>query len=410
LKIVVGEIALSDFYSRLIVNADGTLNLQAILKEPAAPATPASTTPAAPPAPGAPPDIRLGKIVLRGGSVNYSDLFVRPNYNVMLTGMAGGVTELTPERPGEVELRARIHETAPVEIAGRVNPLASDLFVDLKVSARDINLSPLSPYSIKYAGYGITQGRLSVKLAYRIENRKLSAENNIYLDQLTFGEKVDSPTATRLPVQLAVALLKDKNGVIDVNVPIGGSLDSPEFGLGTVLAQVFGNLIATTVSKPFAMLGSLFGGGEELAYLEFAPGSAAVGADEAKLKALAKALDSRPGLKLEVRGGIDAAADRDALKRAALDREVRAAKLKASEGTAQTSVDPAETEQLMLSKMQVGDEELRRLADARAQAVKDWLVETGKIAAERIFIAAPKAPAESAQDQGKTSRVDFSLR
>jgi hypothetical protein len=410
LKIAVGEIALSDFYSRLIVNADGTLNLQAILKEPAAPAAAAAAAAAGPPAPGVPPDIRLGKITLRGGSVNYSDLFVRPNYNVMLTGVAGGVTELTPERPGEVELRARIHETAPVEIAGRVNPLGSDLFVDLKVSARDIDLSPLSPYSIKYAGYGITQGRLSVKLAYRIENRKLSAENNIYLDQLTFGEKVDSPTATRLPVQLAVALLKDKNGVIDVNVPIGGSLDSPEFGLGTVLTQVFGNLIATTVSKPFAMLGSLFGGGEELAYLEFAPGSATVGADEAKLKALAKALDSRPGLKLEVRGGIDAAADRDALKRAALDREVRAAKLKASEGTAQTSVDPAETEQLMLSKMQVGDEELRRLADARAQAVKDWLVETGKIAAERIFIAAPKAPAESAQDQGKTSRVDFSLR
>lgn len=400
LKIAVGEIVLSDFYSRLIVNADGTLNLQAILKEPAAPAAPAA---AAAPPPGAPPDIRLGRIVLRGGRVNYSDLFVRPNYNVMLTGVAGGVTELTPERPGEVELRARIHETAPVEIAGRVNPLAGDLFVDLKVNARDINLAPMSPYSIKYAGYGITQGRLSVKLAYRIENRKLSAENNIYLDQLTFGERVDSPTATSLPVLLAVALLKDKNGVIDVNVPIGGSLDSPEFGVGAVLTQVFGNLIASTVSKPFAMLGSLFGGGgEELAFLEFAPGSARLDADTAKLNTLAKALDSRPGLKLEVRGGIDAGADRDALKRAALDREVRAATLKASEGTAQTSVDQAEMEQLMLSKVQVGDDELRLLADARAQAVKDWLVETGKIAAERIFIAAP-GPAQA-------SRVDFALR
>ena len=394
LKIAVGEIALSDFYSRLIVNADGTLNLQAILKESAAPAA------AAPP--GVPPDIRLGRIVLRGGSVNYSDLFVRPNYNVMLTGVAGGVTELTPERPGEVELRARIHETAPVEIAGRVNPLASDLFVDLKVNARDINLSPLSPYSIKYAGYGITQGRLSVKLAYRIESRKLSAENNIYLDQLTFGEKVDSPTATSLPVLLAVALLKDKNGVINVDVPIGGSLDSPEFGVGAVLAQVFGNLVATTVSKPFAMLGSLFGGGEELAYLEFAAGSARVDADEAKLKALAKALDSRPGLKLEVRGGIDAGADRGALQRVGLDHQVRAAKLKGASA--------AEMEQLVLSKVQVGDDELRRLADARAQAAKDWLVETGKIAAERIFIAAPKADGEAVPGQGPGSRVDFSLR
>ena len=431
LKVAVGEITLSDFYSRLIVSADGAINLQAIVKEPAAP--PAGATP---PVAGAPPDLRLGKIVLRGGSVNYSDLFIRPNYNVMLTGVAGSVSEVTSERPGEVELRGRIHQTAPVEIAGKVNPLASDLFVDLKVSARDIDLSPLSPYSIKYAGYGITRGRLSVKLAYRIENRKLSAENNIYLDQLTFGEKVDSPTATRLPVQLAVALLKDKNGVIDVNVPVGGSLDSPEFSVGGVLTQVFGNLIATTVSRPFAMLGSLSGGGEELAFVEFAPGSAAL-ADETKLKMLAKALDSRPGLKLEVSGRTDAGPDRDALKRAALERQVKAAKLKAADGTAQTSVDqvaleageyekylavayharglpkdtPAsEMEQLMLSQVPVGDAELRQLADARAQAAKDWLVETGNIAPQRISIAPPNAGADGIKDQGKASRVDFSLR
>ena len=435
LKVAVREIALSDFYSRLIVNADGTLNLQTILKE--RPAAPASA--ATPPAPGAPPEIRLGKIALRGGRVNYSDLFVRPNYNVMLTSVEGGVSEVTPERPGEVELRARIHETAPVEIAGRVNPLASDLFVDLKVNARDINLSPLSPYSIKYAGYGITQGRLSVKLAYRIENRKLSAENNIYLDQLTFGEKVDSPTATSLPVLLAVALLKDKNGVINVNVPIGGSLDSPEFGLGAVLTQVFGNLIASTVSKPFALLGSLFGGGgEELAFLEFAPGSANLEADPAKLRTLAKALESRPGLKLEVSGRADPATDRDALKRTALDRQVKAAKLKVAGVTATDAaldevkleageyekylaaayrasgapkeLSAPEIEQFMLDGVQVGDEELRRLADARAQAAKDWLVETGKIAAERIFIAAQKPGAEAVPGQPLASRVDFSLR
>jgi hypothetical protein len=311
------------------------------------------------------------------------------------------------------------------------------LVADLKVSARDIDHSPMSPYSIKYAGYGISKGRLSVKLAYRIENRKLSAENNIYLDQLTFGERVDSPTATRLPVQLAVALLKDKNGVIDVNVPISGSLDSPEFGVGTVLTQVFGNLIATTVSKPFAMLGSLFGGGEELAFVEFGPGSAKLDAGEAKLKTLAKALDGRPGLKLEVSGRIDAEADGDALKRAALDRQVKAAKLKTAGGAAQTSVDQvaleageyekylavayhasglpkdtpaAEMERLMLGNVQVGDDELRLLANARAQAAKDWLVDTGKIAAERISIAAPKAGGEGIKDQGKASRVDFSLR
>jgi hypothetical protein len=434
LKVAVAEIALSDFFSRLILSAEGALNLQTLMRESSASA--AKPVPA-PAVAASPPDIRLGKVVLSGGSVSYSDFLVTPNYSVMLTGVGGSVTAITPEQPGEVELHARIHQTAPVDIAGRINPLAKDLFVDLKVSARDIDLSPLTPYSVKYAGYGIEKGRLSVKLAYRIENRKLSAENNIYLDQLTFGERVDSPTATHLPVQLAVALLKDKNGVIDVNVPISGSLDSPEFGVGTVLTQVFGNLIATTVSKPFAMLGSLFGGGEELAFVEFGPGSAKLDAGEAKLKTLAKALDSRPGLKLEVSGCIDAAADRDALKRAALDRQVKVAKLKTAGGAAQTSVDqvaleageyekylavayhasglpkdtPAsEMERLMLGNVPVGDDELRLLANARAQAAKDWLVETGKIAAERISIAAPKAGGEGIKDQGKASRVDFSLR
>ena len=448
LKVVVGEIALSDFFTRLIVNTDGTLNLQAILKETDASGAQPAAAATAPQALGAPPDIRLGKIVLSGGSVNYSDLFVKPNYTVMLTSVEGGVTEVTPDKPGDVELRARVHQTAPVEIAGKVNPLAKDLFVDLKASARDIDLSPMSPYSIKYAGYGITQGRLSVKVAYRIENRKLTAENNIYLDQLTFGEKVDSPTATHLPVQLAVALLKDKNGVIDVNVPISGSLDSPEFSLGGVLAQVTGNLIANAVSKPFAMLGSLFGGGEELAYLEFAPGSANLDADETKLKTLAKALDSRPGLRLDVSGRIDPDKDRDGLKRAGLDRQVRAAKVKDSGGTTtgKASLDevaiepgeyqkyltvayreaeferpqtamgslkdlpPPEMEQLMLSNVQVTDDDLRLLADARAQAAKNWLVETGKVSAARVFIATPKAGAKGIKDQGKSTRVDFSLR
>jgi hypothetical protein len=367
----------------------------------------------------------------------------------MLTGVEGGVTEMTPEKAGDVQLRGRIHETAPVEIAGKVNALGKDLFVDLKASARDIDLSPLSPYSVKYAGYGIEKGKLSVKLAYLIENRKLVAENNIYLDQLTFGEKVDSPTATHLPVLLAVSLLKDKNGVINVNVPISGTLDDPQFSVGGVITQVIGNLIVRTVTEPFAFLGSLFGGGKELAFLEFAPGSAKLDADgETKLKTLAKALDERPGLKLDVSGRIDPDADRDGLKRAWVDRQIKTAKVQdiGKKAVDEASLDevaiepterekylavayraakfqrpqnaigllkdlPApEMEKLMLANAPVTDGELRQLADFRAQVAKDWLVETGKVPAGRVFIAAPKMSAEGIKDQGKPSRVDFSLR
>lgn len=467
LKAAVDEIALSDFYSRLIVNADGTLNLQGIVKKPNGqsaapdgapaaqtvageqPASDASTAPAPPAARALPSNIRIGGVTLQGGNVNFSDFFVKPNYSANLTDVGGAVTEMTREKAGDVELRGRVDHTAPLEILGKVNVLSPDLFVDLKASAKDIELPPFSPYAVKYAGYGIERGKLSVNVKYFIENRKLAAENNIFLDQLTFGAKVDSPTATKLPVTLAVALLKDRNGVIDVNLPISGSLDDPQFSLGGVIVRVIVNLIVKAVTAPFALLGSLFGGGEELAYVEFAPGSANLDADdESKLRSLAKALNERPGLKLDVSGRIETEVDREGLKRVSLERRVKGAKLKetsrsgAAAGTLEdVKVDPSEyakyltlayrdakfakprnaiglvkelpvpeMEQLMLANTEVSEEDLRQLANARAQSAKDWLVENGKISPERVFLISPKVSGEQIKDKGKPTRVDFSLK
>ena len=121
--------------------------------------------------------------------------------------------------------------------------------------------TPCRPILMKYVGYGIERGKLTFKVKYKVENRKLDAQNQIILDQLTFGEKVESPTATKLPVLLAVALLKDRNGVIDVNLPISGSLDSPEFSVGGIILRIIINLITRAVTSPFALLGAAFGGG-----------------------------------------------------------------------------------------------------------------------------------------------------
>ena len=463
LQVAVDEIALADFYSRLIVNPDGTLNLQQLVKKPgAAPAT-NETTPAKPPASAPdteakiaeatkkaamPANMSIGKITLQGGNINFSDFFVKPNYSANLTGVGGSVTTLTPETPGAVELRAKVDDAAPVEILGKVNPLAADLFLDLKASAKDIELPPLSPYSVKYAGYGIERGKLSVNVKYLVEHRKLVAENNVYLDQLTFGEKVDSPTATKLPVLLAVALLKDKNGVIDVNLPIGGSLDNPQFSVFGIVIQVIGNLVTKAVTSPFAVLGATFGGGEELAYVEFPPGSARLDADdETKLKSISKALTERPGLKLDVAGRVDPATDREALKRVSVENQLKAIKLKeVGKGGATIKLDDVklepseyekyltaaykdakfpkprnaiglakdlpvpEMEQLMLANAEATDEDLRQLANRRAQAAKDWLVEKGGVPAERVFLVAPKLTAEGVKDKGKPERVDFSLK
>jgi flagellar motor protein MotB len=477
LKVEVGEIALAEFYSRLIVNADGTLNLQGLVRTPGAasdgkpaeaqaPAKPAADAqPAAAPPSGEkpaagteakiaeaaraaapPPNISIGKITLQGGNINFSDFFVRPNYSANLTGVGGTVTAITPEQPGEVTLRGKVDNTAPLEIDGRINPLARDLFLDIKASATDIELPPLSPYSVKYAGYGIERGKLSVKVKYLVENRKLAAENNVYLDQLTFGEKVESPTATKLPVLLAVALLKDRNGVIDINLPVGGSLDDPQFSVGGIIIQVIVNLVVKAVTAPFALLGAMFGGGEELAYLEFPPGSAELdGADEAKLKSVAKALNERPGLKLDVAGRVVPETDREGLKRAAVESQVRAQKVKeVGKGGAAAEairIEPgeypkyltaayrdasfpkprnaigiardlpiAEMEKLMLEHAQATDDDLRQLANRRAQAAKDWLVAKGGVPADRVFLVAPKSGSDGIKDKGKPERVDFTLK
>jgi hypothetical protein len=464
-KVAVAEIALSDFYSRLVVTPAGRLNLQDVIpgKDAPAAADSAASTAAptdqpttkpvpapADPATGPAPDIQIGKITLAGGNVNFSDFFIKPNYSANLTGVAGSVTAITRDTAGDVDLHAQIDNTAPVQIAGKINPLAKDLFLDIKANARDIELVPFTPYSAKYVGYGIEKGKLSMNVAYKLENRQLTAQNNVILNQLTFGAKVESPDALKLPVLFAVSLLKDRNGVIDINLPISGSIDDPKFSVGGIIWQVVVNLLVKAVTAPFALIGSLFGsGGEELAYIEFAPGSAALNsAADGKLKNIAKALTERPSLKLDVTGRVDTETDREGLKKTSLERKVKAQKQKdtvkvgaAAGALDQVSVEPAEypkylakayrdekfqkprnvigmakdlpvpeMEQLMLTNAQVTEEDLRQLANQRAQAVKDYVVETSKATAERVFLLAPKLSAEGIKDKGKPTRVDFSLR
>jgi uncharacterized protein involved in outer membrane biogenesis len=481
LKVSVEEIALSDFYSRLILNAGGQFNLQQLdrqQREPAAKESPPPNAQAAKPAPepaGTPGSgkpakagdtgteqadarqaldwLRIGRVSLQDGQINFSDFFIKPNYSANITDLTGSVSTLTFKQAGDVELRGKVDRTAPLEIDGQINPLAAELFLDIKASARDIELSPLTPYSEKYLGYGIEKGKLSVKVKYLLENRILAAENNVYLDQLTFGDKVDSPDATKLPVLLAVSLLKDRNGVIDVNLPISGSLDDPEFSIGGIIVRVILNLITNAVMAPFSLIASLTGGGEELGYAEFVAGSAALDAGaEEKLKKLAKALADRPGLKLDIAGRIDPAADPDGIKRASLERQVKQKKFDHLRhgGEPPTSVEAVniepkeyealltraykdakfpkprnaigftkalpvpEMEKLILANVPTSDEDLRNLANQRAQAVKDYLVEVEKISADRVFIVAPKLETEETKEKGddraKLSRVDFSLK
>jgi Domain of Unknown Function (DUF748) len=454
LAVAVGDIALDDFFARLMLNEKGEFNLQQLARDrvPAeAPPTPTAvgkTVEVATPPGTATTWLKLGKARLSGGNVDFTDHFIRPNYSANLTALAGSLSSLAFDQPADIELRGNVQGSAPVEIVGRINPLAQNLFLDVKASATDIELSPLTPYSGKYVGYGIEKGKLSMKVSYLVEDRKLKAENSIILDQLTFGQKVESPDAIKAPVLLAVALLKDRNGVIKFDLPVGGSLDDPQFSVGSLVFRALVGLIVKVVTAPFAVLGSLSGHGEELAYIEFAPGSPAIDkTGEDKVKVLAKALVDRPSIRIDVAGRVDPAQDRDGLKRAAVDREVRAQKFNdlVRSGEPPASVDAvevsaseydallmrvykaasftkprnaigipkdlprAEMETLLLADAKVTDDDLRSLAEHRAQAVRSRLIDGEHVPEGRVFLIAPRLDAQGIKDSGKPTRVDFAL-
>lgn len=448
--LAIKQVTLTDFYSRLIVNPDGMLNVQSIMKEEVpAPAPPAVVRPATvtqPPVATSP--VRIERIGLQNGRINFSDHFIKPNYSVNLTQIGGLISGLSAGTLGQIDLRGQLDDQAPLIITGTLNPFARDLYLDITASTHSFDLSPMTPYSGKYAGYGITKGKLSFDLKYHLENRQLSAQNDLFLDQLTFGEKIESPTATKLPVLLAVSLLKNRKGEIKVNLPINGSLDDPQFSIGKIIIQVIVNLLTKAIASPFALLGAAFGGGEELSYLEFGYGRMDLSsAADTKLRTLLKALADRPALKLEIAGQIDVDKDKEGLKQRQLERKVAAQKLRDldQEETAASleaikvepneypkylalaykrekfskprnaiglakDLPPAEMEKLILANAQVTDDDLRQLATQRAQCVRDYLIKSGQVEAGRIFLMQARPSPASGKENAKASRVDFVIR
>lgn len=445
----IEQISLSDFYSRLQVNTDGRLNLLDIATQPAGPARTevASNTPAAVATTEKPEPfpLQIKKVKLSGGNIQFSDYFIRPNYSANMTQIGGSITGLSTraDSRASMELLGSVNNNAQFSLAGNLNPLAKDLYLDIKAGIKGFEMIPASPYSGKYAGYGIQKGKLSMEISYFVENRHIKALNHLFVDQFTFGEKTDSPDATSLPVQLAVSLLQNRRGEIDINLPIEGSLDDPELKVGRIVIQMLKNLLEKAVTAPFALLtgGS---GGEELSYIDFEPGSSTLTpAAQGKLATLAKALGDRPSLKLEIAGHADLQTDATGLKKLALEQKVRAQKLRhmaqlgqAADDTVKISAEEypallkaaykaedfkkprtmlglqkdlpvAEMQALMLANIDIQPDDVRQLANRRAFAAKNALLQAGQIDDARLFIVAGKPG--PAPDKASPGRVDFSL-
>ncbi len=453
LYVRVSDISLADFYARLIILPDGTINLQHLTEEQVA-EKPKTTVPGKEttvPADKPLKDIQIGALSLQGGTIDFQDRYIKPNYATKLVEIGGRVSGISSmaSKTADVDLRGKLDNAAPLEITGRIHPFPDSLFVDIKASFRDIDLSPLSPYSGRYAGYGIRKGKLSFDLQYLIVDKKLDSKNKIFLRQFNFGDPVESPQATKLPVKLAIALLQDRKGDIDLDIPVTGSLNDPQFSVWQIVVKVIGNLLEKALTAPFAILGSLFGHGEELSYVEFDDGSSSIGgASLEKVESMIKALHERPGLRLDIEGHVDIEKDKEGLKRNRLIAKLKAQKLKdmIRHGQKAVSVDdvqineyeynrflalayeaekfpkprtalgvakdlPApEMEKLMMTQLTVSDSDLRLLASKRAIQIESLLLKDGTISADRIFVVEPKTLAPEKKEKVKNSRVDFLLK
>ena len=471
LSIDIKGVSLTNFYALVMVDPQGRINLQDVMspEEPEAAQAPgaipqqaaAAQTPghapqqtaAAAPAEekGPSKQIKIDQVTLQAGRIDFEDKSVKPEFSTRLSELGGRVSGLSAEQntTADVEVRGKLNDYAPLEITGKINPLRDDLFVDLKARINDLDLSPATPYSGKYAGYTIEKGKLSADVKYSIVKGKLDSQNNIFIDQFTFGEKVASPQATHLPVKLAVALLKDRKGEIKLDLPVTGSLDDPKFSVWQVILHILVNLIAKAATSPFALLGAVFGGGEELSYIEFDYGSTVItDANLKKLDTVSKALHDRPSLRLDIEGHADMERDREGLKQLLFSRKIKVQKLKEMVKKGQPAVpvdevkiEPAEydkylkmaykqekfpkpknfigmakdipvseMEKLMLTHTEVGVEDLRALASQRAMKVKDIILKSGKVEPERVFILEPKSLAPEKKEKIKASRVDFTLK
>ncbi len=445
-QLKIPRIELVDPYARLTIDRQRVANIATLMRPTAAQAarSPRRTTDQAR-AKSQPWPIHIGEIHIDNGAIAFADLSLNTPFAAGINALHGPIRHLdsNTRTPASVDLQGLINHYGQVQIAGRVNPLAAELFLDLGVHFHNVELSTLTPYAAEFAGYRIDQGKLDMDLHYFIEHRQLQAENQVRLNQLRLGQHVDSAEAVHLPLKLALALLRDADGNIDIDLPISGSLDNPDFKYGKLLWKVLLNLLEKAVTSPFRLLSGLVHGSdpEALKHIDFAAGSAQIDPAQAqKLMQLGQALLQRPALNLRIQATTDKVADTYGLQSQAFDAEWNQRhkstndELKALADWFRQLAGPARLEALrqlsmvpdpassaahpklilnaadyrqrlqtaITQSLPLGPGALRELALARAQAIKSQLIEQAHVPDSRLYLVDP-GHAQALADQVSTA-------
>ena len=420
--------------TEFIVNKDRTTNLDEIFSAPAGSSVPEKRKQESSKKDDQPFNLNIGVVNISNSAAFYADHSLIIPFGADIKSLHGSVTKISTARKTrtKINLKGKVNHTAPTLIQGTVEPFDFENHMDILMQFKGIDMTGMTPYMAEFAGYKVEKGKLSVDLHYKINNKELQATNKVVLDQLTLGEEVESPNSVSLPVKLAISLLQDRNGVIDLNLPIEGSLEDPEFSIMGLLGGVMLNIITKAVAAPFTIIAGLVGSDADLSQIIFTAGSAELDAEQKKnLDTLAQGLNERPELKLEVRGVAFKVEDGHSLAEKALMHRFKAdvwedmwkrkrpasiddivlsdedyydllsedyknkfpeqAKEMINKAEDASDIDTArkiyeQMKQQLVGTETVSDDELDRLANQRGENIMKYLTEQGKIGAERVFL------------------------
>ena len=402
-RLAIARMGLTAPYARLTIAKDRSTNFSGITRSAnqpaaAAPPVPAQTTP------GKPLAISIARASVSGGSMDFTDASLVLPFATYIKALGGSVSGLSSAADSRASLKfeGSVGEYGLMRAEGSIQPLAPRKFTDIGVSFRNVNMTQLSPYSATFAGRKIASGKISLDLQYKLDKSQLAGENKILLEKLTLGERVESPSALDLPLDMAIALLTDSDGKIDLSVPVSGDIDKPEFSYGQIIRKAIASVLTRIVTAPFRALASLFGGSAEtLGDIRFDPGSARLlPTEQEKLRRVAEGLQKRAQLKLMVQGQYHKDADSLAMRTRAVraDLAVREGlKLEAGEDPGPVGFDNAKTQralEVMLDARAGGDaavqfaEAFRKSSGTEAARVNAALALLNRGAGDRALYVA----------------------
>ncbi len=463
-RLEIGTVTLAGPTVNVVRGGDGLHNLERIVRTPAderGEATSASEEPSANQELSADKEssaegdesefiFRIGQLMLEAGAVSYTDRTLDPTFATRFDQLRGSVTGLSNVAPqqGKVSIQGRVGNAASMTLDGSLGALGTENSSELKLSMENLSLPILSPYFGRYLGYGVDSGKLNLDLDYKFSGSSIDAGNSVVLDRLELGNAVPSDDAISAPVKLGLALLRDRDGVIDINLPVSGDLENPEFSVGQVVMNAFVNLVAKAATSPFSMLGSIADiaglSGEDLGRISFEPGRVElVEGEKVKLEALGKALNDRPSLALNIRGAVAPEADSKGLRQQRLFKQLgiaettpvseRVARLEeayaSSDNVATTEafradvaeedggdgeISESEWEKALIERLitdiDLPPEALGNLAAARGNWLRQQMRDNYEVPAGQIFLLDPMRDASANEDGNVTISFELDAR